>query len=117
MPSFSGDAILLKDFEIDTLNTENKSIPGAINELNDKIVQIAYFTSDKFSITANTTGNIRIPITGLNGKKIIGGVVQVTGGIPFEVSLNGISSTTSQIFYRGAVDANDRTVRLYVFYM
>ena len=44
--SFTGIGKLLKDFVINTLTTNDKTIPGAINELNSKTILINRNISD-----------------------------------------------------------------------
>lgn len=101
---------------IESLNTTNKTISGAINELLGNSVKTAVGTTTTQQIYANTTYNISIPITVPDGSTIIGASVYSNGGVPLMYSINSITNSAVQVYFRSAIDASARTMRAIVFY-
>lgn len=101
---------------IESLNTTNKTISGAINELLGNSVKTAVGTATTQQVYANTTYSISIPITVPDGSTIIGASVYSDGGVPLMYSVNGITNSVVQVYFRSAIDASARTMRAIVFY-
>lgn len=101
----------------DKLSTTDKTLPGAVNELNTKLLKAKKVSSEAFSLTANTTKEFKISLSLPSGAEIKSISVIPRGGMQFSITVSRIAADYVTVNARSTSDLTGRTVDVYVLYV